>query len=268
MNTTASFRGLFEMEQLGRDTWRAPNATNPWGRVYGGQVAAQGLWAAAQTVNPAFQPHSLHAFFIRGGAINEPVTYEIDEIRDGRSFVTRRVVATQSHGVILNLSTSFHRPEPAPDTTTISIPADVPPADQLPAADWTPMLSRRVANSGQPRARTWLRVNGTEDHRNPLLQAIGHTFASDDLPTEAVEIAHPLGAADYGNPNAKHPYMGASLDHSIWFHRLAPASNWTLHDMRSSGVSGARGHAIGEMWTADGTHIATIAQEVLLRVAR
>jgi len=257
-----TFAELFEMAVHGPDVWVARSAAYPWGRVYGGQVAAQGLWAAAATVDRKYVPHSLHAYFIRSGLIEEPIRFEVDRIRDGRSFATRRVVARQSGGAILNLSASFHVAEDAPDSTSLSMPPGLLPPEELPSPERDFLFDRRVAD--EERARSWIRVPG-ENSDDPLWHAIAHTFASDDLPTEAVEHAHPLGR-DRSQGFEDRRYMGASLDHTMWFHRLAPADEWVLHDFRASGVHGARGVATGELWSRDGVHIATVNQEVLLRV--
>lgn len=271
-----TFPGLFEMANHGPDVWVGGSASYPWGRVYGGQVAAQGLWAAAQTVPPDYVPHSLHAYFIRGGEFGEPIRFEVDRIRDGRSFITRRVVARQSNGAILNLSASFHVVEEAPDVTAIDFPADVEDPDTLVNDDWSPLIERRPVARDEMKARTWLRVPGPLGD-DPMLHLLAHVFASDDLPTEAVELVHPVGRPEYhadgdGDGAAfddqAHPYMGASLDHTVWFHRAAPADEWCLHDCRSTGVYGSRGLAFGEIWSRSGVHIATIAQEALLREVR
>ncbi len=257
-----SFADLFMMADQGPDCWVARSAAYPWGRVYGGQVAAQGLWAAAATVDPRYVPHSLHAYFIRSGEISEPIRFEVDRIRDGGSFATRRVVARQSGGAILNLSASFHIVEDAPDVTVIEMPTGLTSPEELPRDDWGPLVER--CQVSDDRARSWLRVPG-EESEDPLWHAIAHTFTSDDLPTEAVEFAHPLGRDTIDDYDAR-KYMGASLDHTIWFHRLAPADDWVLHDFTAKGVYGARGMASGELWSRDGIHIATVNQEVLLRV--
>lgn len=268
MRTAATFDALFNLEPTGDDTFHAISAVYPWGQVYGGQVAAQGLLAAGLTVDPAFVPHSLHAYFVRIGTWDEPIVYEVDRIRDGRSFSTRRVLARQSKGVILNLSASFQRAEDEPEAQRITIPADVPGPGTIAMDSWIePMIERSGAESTAPNARTWIRI--TEDYPDTaLMHAVAHTFTSDDLPTEAVEFAHPLGRVDHADPDAERQYFGASLDHAIWFHHLAPATDWSLHDFRSSGVRGGRGHASGEIWHPNGTHVATVTQEVLLRVAR
>ena len=178
-----TFADLFDMAVHGPDVWVARSAAYPWGRVYGGQVAAQGLWAAAATVDPVYVPHSLHAYFVRTGSIDEPIRFEVDRIRDGRSFATRRVVARQSGGAILNLSASFHVVEGAPETTLLTMPAGLRSPDELPNPEIDFLFDRRVEDEN--RARSWLRVPG-ENSDDPLWHAIAHTFASDDLPTEAV----------------------------------------------------------------------------------
>lgn len=257
------FVDLFDMAGHGPDVWVGPSARYPWGRVYGGQVAAQGLWAAAQTVPEDYAPHSVHAYFIRGGDQEQPIRFEVDRIRDGRSFVTRRVVARQSSGAILNLSASFQLHEDAPDATAMPMPGPVADADALRDDEWGPLLQRRPVPRDEERARAWVRVPGPLPD-DPLLHVLAHVFASDDMATEAVELEHPRGRPGWDGPE-NHPYMGASLDHTVWFHRWARADTWCLHDLRSSGVYGARGMAFGEIWSADGLHIASIAQEVLLR---
>ena len=258
------FPELFYMAGHGPDVWVGGSARYPWGRVYGGQVAAQGLWAAAQTVPEGYVPHSMHAYFIRGGDSDQPIRFEVDRIRDGRSFVTRRVVARQSSGAILNLSASFQVHEDAADATSIAMPSPVERPEDLAASSWSPLLERRPVPHDRNLARVWVRVPDVGD--DPLMHVLGHAFASDDVATDAVEIVHPIGRPklDMGTDYV-HPYMGASLDHTVWFHRPAPADEWCLHDFRSSGVSGARGISFGEIWTADGRHVASIAQEVLLR---
>ena len=114
MATTAhptTFAEMLDLSEHGPDTWVGESPRYRWGRIYGGQVVAQALWAATRSVDDEFFPHSLHAYFIRGGSLEEPVRYEVDRLRDGRSFCTRAVVARQSGGAILHLSCSFQRLE-------------------------------------------------------------------------------------------------------------------------------------------------------------
>ena len=256
-----------ELEPHGADVFVGVSPDYPWGRIYGGLVVAQALRAATRTVDPEHRVHSLHAYFILGGVPSEPVRYEVDRIRNGRSFSTRRVVARQSGGAILNLSASFQRVEDEPEAQRIEMPAVAEPG-AIEMDSWIePIIERSGAAATPPDARTWIRI--TEPYADtPLMHAVAHTYTSDDLPTEAVEYAHPIDNPDDDDPDAVRPFFGASLDHAVWFHNLKPATDWTLHDFRSSGVRGGRGHATGELWNPDGTHVATVTQEVLLRVAR
>ena len=115
----------------------------PWGGLYGGQIVAQALAAAARTVDDdGLHVHSIRAYFIRRGDHNEPVRYEVDRIRNGRSFCTRRVVARQAIGAILNLEASFQRPEPSEDVETVSLPPDLPGPDELDHDSWSPVFER------------------------------------------------------------------------------------------------------------------------------
>ncbi len=264
------FRHLLELEPHGPDTYVGLSPEYPWGRVYGGQVVAQGYVAAAKTVEPEFQIHSLHAYFIRGGDSDEPIRYEVDRIRNGRSFVTRRVVARQSNGAILNLAASFHITEDEPDNATVEIPSDTPDFAGIAEDEiWTPMMKRRSINTDplDYRATAWTRlVDDLGD--DPVLHAAGLAYLSDDYPTEAVRETHPLWQSRRDTGEGHELFNGASLDHSIWFHRLQPVTDWQLHDYRGSGMNGGRGLAIGNVFAADGTHVATVAQEALLRVNR
>src|SRR5262245_62057856 len=117
---------IFTLGPHGPDTYVAESQHYPWGRIYCGLVIAQALWAATQTVRAEHVLHSLHAYFILGGEFSEPVRYEIDRTRNGRSFTTRRVVARQSAGAILTLECSFQREEDGPDTQSADMPAGVP----------------------------------------------------------------------------------------------------------------------------------------------
>jgi acyl-CoA thioesterase-2 len=121
---------LFELEPHGNDVLVGEGHPYPWGGLYGGHIVTQALIAAAHTVDSEYLPHSLRAYFIRRGDNAATVRYEVDRIRDGKSFVTRRVVARQSVGAILNLEASFQKPEISPAATTVSMPTDIPkPAD-------------------------------------------------------------------------------------------------------------------------------------------
>ena len=261
------FRTLMQLEPEGPDVYVGVGPRYPWGRVYGGQVIAQALRAAYETVQSDFQVHSVHAYFIRGGDAEEPIRYEVDRIRDGRSFLTRRVVARQSMGPILNLSASFQVQEDQADAQVCLMAEGVPDPESLPPSDWGEILQRRMVPfaDSPARAACWLKVTPPVGE-DPVLQACALAYASDDMPMEAVGLSHPMRpepTADQGSFDRL--FVNASLDHSIWFHRPGRSDDWVLHDLRGMGVAGARGLGMGELYSRDGTHLATVAQEVLLR---
>ncbi len=137
---------MFELSPHGTDVLVGTGPRYPWGGLYGGQIVAQALRAAASSVDPAFEPHSIRAYFIRRGDHTEPVRYEVDRIRNGRSFATRRVVARQAVGAILNAESSFQRPEPAALVQTVTMP-DVPSPEALPSDSWSTAFDRRSVPS-------------------------------------------------------------------------------------------------------------------------
>lgn len=256
----------------GADVFVGTGPTYPWGGLYGGQIVAQALVAAGRSVEEALDAHSVRAYFIRRGDQHEPVRYEVDRIRNGRSFCTRRVVARQSGGAILNLEASFQRAEESPDVETISLQSDLPRPDTLTTDSWSPSFSRAFIPAGHTpdrfgggRAAAWLRVDDAlPDDR--LVQAAALAYLSDDLPTDAVVRAHPVGAEP---EEVRHRVLfNASLDHTVWFHRPGLAEQWHLHDFSCHTIVGGRGLSLGHVHAADGTHVATVAQEVLLRDSR
>jgi acyl-CoA thioesterase II len=262
---------ILDLAPHGADTFVGTGPQYPWGGLYGGQIVAQALQAASGTVEDRFRVHSLRAYFIRRGDQDEPVRYEVDRIRNGRSFCTRRVVARQAVGAILNLEASFHQPEETLDIETVAIPHDVPRPDSLEDTSWTPMFERRFVaaaelegggRSGQGRAAAWLRFTQPLDER-PDLHAAGLAYLSDDLPTDAVVQAHPL--ARLPHDELFEAIFSASLDHTIWFHRPMRPDHWHLHDFSCQTYVGGRGLSIGHLFDEAGSHVATVAQEVLLR---
>jgi acyl-CoA thioesterase-2 len=265
------FATMMTLEPHGPDTFVGKGPQYPWGGLYGGQIVAQALRAAGHSVDPRFLPHSLHAYFIRPGNATEPIRFEVDRDRDGRSFCTRRVVVRQSIGVILNMAASFHIPEDAPKVQAIAMPI-VPAPETLTSPGWSMLFDRRfvdlpAADAG--RATAWLRLrDGIDD--DPLLQACGVAYVSDDLPTDAVFSLHPERPRNEAPvvTNAHDVLVSASLDHSIWFHSHSDPSRWQLHDFTSHGIGGSRGLASGQVYTASGEHVATISQEILLRQRR
>jgi len=265
---------MFELSPHGTDVFVGTGPQYPWGGLYGGQIVAQALRAATLTVESDLEPHSIRAYFIRPGDATEPVRYEVDRIRNGRSFSTRRVVARQAIGAILNAESSFQRPEPAVSVQSILMP-DVPAANSLEASSWTETFDRVVvpakavqgpSRDGAGRTVVWMKVNhelgDPAEASAQLLHRAWLAFLSDDIPTEAVMHAHPEAAAAMGEDDR---FFGASLDHTIWFHRPLRADRWHLYDFTCQHFVGGRGLAHGHVFTPDGTHVATVTQEVLLR---
>jgi len=268
--TNLSFAELMTLEPIALDLVRGTAPVYPWGRVYGGLVVAQALRAAAGTVDPAHRVHSLHAYFIRGGTSDEPIAYEIDRIRDGRSFLTRRVVARQSSGAILNLDASFQTEEAGQANVQIEhLPENLPDPEALPDEGWSRLLDNRAVPLAdrRGRARAWLKMRESLGD-DPVLQACGLAYASDDVPIDACVRLHPRCPPPEERNAEYDVFMSASLDHAIWFHRPFRADEWMLHDVSSYGLGGARGLSIARLFARDGRHVATVTQECLLRERR
>jgi acyl-CoA thioesterase-2 len=262
---------LLDLERLDRDLFRAWNPPDPRPRraLFGGQVAAHALRAAAATVDTDHRPHSLHGYFLRPGKADRPTVLRVDRIRDGRSFTTRTVVAIQDGEAIFTLTASFHKDEPG-GQWQVAPAIDVPTADELLATGdvlpdpwWGPETPFERIDvpahllGGAPRRVLWVRTRGPlPDDRD--LHACVLTYISDMGPLGAVRKA--VGAFDKRG-------MGASLDHSVWFHRHIRPDEWMLYDVSSWSNAGSRGLATGTLHSADGVHGASIAQEGLFRVS-
>jgi acyl-CoA thioesterase-2 len=209
--------------------------------------------------------HSLHAYFIRLGDAAEPIRLEVDRIRNGRSFLTRRVVARQSVGAILNLSSSFYVPEEGPAVQTEEMPR-VPTPDELGRNTWSPLIERCLLRDdiAPGRVGAWMRL--AEDiGDDPLLNACALAYLSDDLPGDAVVARHPNRPP---RDVAERRFWNASLDHIIWFHHAMRAHEWHLHDFTCRGLVGTRGLSVGSIFDRAGRHLATVSQEVLIRPRR
>jgi acyl-CoA thioesterase-2 len=262
------FKTMMRLDDQGDDVFLARGPQYPWGGLYGGQIVAQSLRAAAATVDERFHVHSLHAYFIRRGDADEPIRLQVTRSREGRSFVTRSVVASQEVGVILTASLSFQVAEAGHDVQTAQLP-DIPGPDELLDSSWSPMFERRFAQlrgEAEGKGVAWMKLNDAVGD-DPVLQACAVAFLSDDLPTDAVVAVHPERPAPGQGDAFEHGWMSASLDHAIWFHRPSAADHWHVHDFTSHGYLSSRGLGIGHVLRADGLHVATIAQEVLLRKA-
>ena len=242
---------MFDLVLHGPDTYVGIGPRYPWGGLYGGQIVAQ----------------ALRAYFIRRGDHTEPVRYEVDRIRNGRSFATRRVVARQATGAILNLEASYQREEDSPVVRPSVIPA-VPRPDAIEESSWSTDFGRRFVPEaatpspalGAGRMAAWMRVTAALDG-DDLLHRCWLAYLSDDLPCDAVIRAHPERAAI----DAAEDRFIASLDHSVWFHSSPRVDQWHLYDVTCLAYAGGRGLTLGDVFNADGTHVATFAQEALVR---
>ena len=273
-----SLVALLDLEPIEVNIFRGSNPHEERQRIFGGQVAAQSLMAAGRTVEIG-RPHSLHAYFLRPGDPNIPVLYEVDRIRDGRSFTTRRVVAIQHGRAIFHMSASFHVDEPGLDFQ-IAMP-DVPDPESLPTlrerlapyrdkvGDWFdrphPIDQRHIGalpwmhhSVQEPVQRLWLRADGTLPD-DPLLHTCVATYASDMNLFDTMLAPHGIG---WDDPD----FMGASLDHCMWFHRDVRADEWLLYDIDSPIAHGARGLAQGYIFNQSGELCVSMVQEGLLRI--
>ena len=272
---------LLELEVLEVNLFRGLSPDEDRQRVFGGQVAAQALVAAGRTVDPDRPVHSLHAYFLRPGDPTIPIVYDVDRIRDGHSFTTRRVVAIQHGRAIFNLQASFQIVEAGPDHSE-AMPA-VPGPDELPtfreriesslerlgpeATEWLvrerPIESRPVepphwlAPSPRPAAQdVWIRANGALPD-DGLIHACVVAYASDLTLLDTATLPHAIG---YDGR-----FQMASLDHAMWFHRPFRADAWLLYHQLSPSASGARGLALGHVFREDGVVAVTVMQEGLIR---
>lgn len=272
---------LLDLERIEENIFRGVSIASPM-RVFGGQVAGQALVAAGRTVPAQRRVHSLHAYFIRPGDPSVPIVYEVDRIRDGRSFTTRRVVAIQHGQAIFSLSASFQIDEPGiehsepmprvPGPTElptfaeriasvrdeIGVLAEFPRPIDIRYVTEPPWLSRE-RGPREARNQVWMRADGVLPD-DQLLHVCVLTYASDLTLLDSVLARH-------GVYWMLDRVVGASLDHALWFHRPFRADEWFLYDCASPTASGARGLATGRFFAADGTHIATVVQEGLVRLA-
>ncbi|MFC9732910.1 acyl-CoA thioesterase [Streptomyces roseolus] len=276
---------LLDLERIEQDIFRGQSRSAIVPRVFGGQVAAQALVAAGRTVPADRLPHSLHAYFLVPGDPGAPIVYEVDRIRDGRSFTTRRVVAIQHGRPIFHLSASFQTDEEGLDHQA-AMPA-APDPESLPTAEETlpRHLPREIADRlvearaavdlryaetppwgsvgepREPRSQVWFRTNGKLSD-DPLLHVVLATYVSDMTLLDSVLLAHGRGGWAVGD------VVGASLDHAMWFHRPFRADEWLLYDQESPSSSGGRGLGQARIWTRDGRLAISVIQEGVVRVPR
>jgi acyl-CoA thioesterase-2 len=273
---------ILDLEELEVNIFRGRSPKEDRQRVFGGQVAGQALVAAGRTVEGSVV-HSLHAYFLRPGDPSIPILYEVDRIRDGKSFTTRRVVAIQHGQAIFHLSASFQIPETGLEHQ-MPMP-DVPKPDDLPAGKgrfakapenlppefkkWLqrprPIEIRPIEpmdpfepDKRPPFQSVWIRADGKLPD-DPLLHQCVVAYASDMTLLDTATLPH---AISWFDPR----FQMASLDHAMWFHRPFRADEWLLYSQQSPSASGARGFTQGHLFTADGRLVVTVVQEGLIRM--
>jgi acyl-CoA thioesterase II len=275
--------GILDLEPLDVTLFRGHSPQVGWARVFGGLVISQALVAACRTVN-ARTLHSIHAYFLLPGDPAKPILYDVERIRDGKSFTTRRVKAIQNGEAIFTLAASFHQEEtglehhlPMPD---VPGPEDIPAADRGEVAlDAMPEPVRRYYERERPillrpvelrryadrdyrpnRFNVWFKTTGVLPDDLALHQAM-LAYASDMTLLDTALIPHGRSIFD---PDLQL----ASLDHAIWFHQPFRADEWLLYSQDAPFTGRGRGFSRGSIYRADGALIASVAQEGLFRLRR
>jgi acyl-CoA thioesterase-2 len=274
---------ILDLEPLEENLFRGRSPQQGWQRVYGGQVLGQALVAAVRTVPAERIAHSLHAYFLLGGDPSRPIVYDVERVRDGRSFTTRRVTAIQHGRPMFVMSVSFHAAEPGLDHQS-DMP-DVPPPEDLPnesqlkdkLLDQLPEnmksywererpievrpvdVSRYFAREKRaPEQLVWMRASGRLPDAFPLHQCV-LAYASDFTLLDTALIAH-------GKLMFDTDIQLASLDHALWFHRPFRADEWLLYAQDSPSSHSSRGFCRGSVYTREGALVASVAQEGLMRL--
>jgi acyl-CoA thioesterase-2 len=255
--TDVQLLDLLELEAIEQNLYRANTVFDDEYSLYGGQVAAQALLAAGQTVDPARLPHSLHGYFLRPGDAQRPTVFKVYRDRDGGSFSARRVVAIQQGEVIFNMSASFHRAVETWSEQATPMP-DTQPPEACEPTRLPRMFSIETVLPTQPYSgrtpwptRLWSRVEVALP-ADPLIQACALTYLS-DISTGV------LPAAD-GSAQSL-----ASLDHAIWFHGAIDLNKWVLSDYEPRFTGRGRALYAGSLFDPTGRLVASIAQETLFR---
>lgn len=276
----ADLVSILDLEQLERNLFRGRSPQTGWQRVFGGQVIGQALVAACRTVEGR-RPHSLHGYFMLPGSPDIPIIYEVDRIRDGRSFTTRRVVAIQNGQAIFSMSASFQIDEPgfdhAADMPDVPMPEDLAGTGgfapevlaKMPETvrryfererpiDLRPVEFERYDGSPrEPRFNVWIKAKERLPD-DPTIHNCVLAYASDLTLLDSSLIAH-------GRTVFEKRIRAASLDHALWIHRPFRADDWLLYAQDSPNASGARGFSRGAIYTREGMLVASVAQEGLIR---
>jgi acyl-CoA thioesterase II len=288
MSAVQNLLAILDLETVESNWLRGRSPQVGWQRIYGGLVISQAMVAAMRSVDPAFHMHSLHSYFILPGDPALPIDYIVENLRDGRSFATRRVVAKQNNNAIFALSCSFHISEhgldhqikmpdvPMPESLLSADEAVAAFRDKLPEAVQRYFLRERPIELRPIDIKRYFGVQSKQDERpnpvqfvwfraaeklpdNPAIHLAVLGYASDMPLLDTAMIAH---GTSYFNPDLQ----VASLDHAMWFHRPLKADEWLLYAMDSPSTSGALGLARGSIFTRNGVLVASVAQEGLMRL--
>jgi acyl-CoA thioesterase-2 len=273
---------ILDLESLEDNLFRGRSPQQAWQRVYGGQILGQALVAAVRTVPAERIAHSLHAYFLLPGDLARPIIYSVERVRDGGSFTTRRVTATQHGRAMFVMSVSFHRresgldhqrpmpPVPMPEELASEAELKAQLIEKLPESmrtywDSERPIELRPLDVGRYVTRTtrameqslWMRATGRLPDDLALHQCV-LAYASDFTLLDTALIAH-------GKPMFDRGMQLASLDHALWFHRPFRADDWLFYTQESPSSHGARGYCRGDIFTRQGVLVASVAQEGLLR---
>ncbi|MET3661602.1 acyl-CoA thioesterase-2 [Aquamicrobium ahrensii] len=288
MMTTAmdELLSILDLERLEHNLFRGRSPQSDWQRVFGGQTIAQALVAAQRTVEPDRHVHSLHGYFMLPGDTKLPIVYEVDRIRDGGSFTTRRVVAIQHGHAIFSLEASFQQDEEGLEHQA-PMPLDVPEPDSLMSqkeligrfgdtvpegikrywerprpVEMKPVMLKHYTSREklEPKQNIWIRTTGPVPADRALQSAV-LAYLSDMTLLDTSTFAHGRAVFD-------RDIQAASLDHAMWFHRQNPLDDWILYTQDSPSTQGGRGFTRGDLFARDGTLIASVAQEGLIRLRR
>ena len=282
VDVLAELLRLLDLEQIDENAFCGQSQDLGFGSVYGGQVLGQALSAAYKTVPSERRVHSMHAYFLRPGDVLEPIVYQVDRIRDGKSFTTRRVVAVQKGRAVFNMSASFQIIEagfdhqdkapsvPGPEGLATEMELVEQIADQLPAGIRERLQCPQPIEVRPVELSNLFSLQKREPVRHQWFKTINQI--PDDPSIHQYLLAY---ASDYGfMPTSLFPHgrsllepemQVASLDHAMWFHRPFRMDDWLLYEVQSPNACCARGLAIGKIFDRRGVLVATVAQEGLIR---
>ena len=276
---------ILDLEPLDVNLFRGRSPQVGWQRVFGGQVIGQALVAAVRTVDASRPPHSMHAYFLLPGDPKVPIIYDVDRMRDGKSFTTRRVTARQHGQPIFSMLASFHADEPGLEHQA-KMP-DVPPPESLPSEaemrekilpmmpdpvrryyererpiELRPVEFERYLGKKYPDGRfhVWIKTTGRLPD-DPAIHQCVLAYTSDMGLLDTALVPH-------GRTLFEKEFMAASLDHALWLHRPFRADDWLLYAQETPNLHGSRGFGRGLIFTRDGTLVASVAQEGLVRQRR